>query len=322
VGEHDRGQRVAEDYVSAIAALEAEGQNVIGARLAKIFGVSPPTVTETLHRLESVGYVRVNANKDVTLTSLGRDLATRTLRRRRVAERFLVDALGLPLADARAEADRLEHAMSDVTVDRLSKALGQPGECPHGARIDEGDRGPSLVAMTLDQAPIGLDLVVERVSSEVDADEPLTTRLTETGLMSGSRLSVVAALGGGLLIRCARGDVVLSTRMAQAIRVRLARPARDAELTPRTEPWYRLEVSSVQGTCVAGYRTGDRFEFGHCAPKGLCLEALQKLYPAISALRLAGPVASPIQVPCPEDGIVTFTLERTSPSAPGEEPST
>ncbi|HVC32472.1 MAG TPA: iron dependent repressor, metal binding and dimerization domain protein [Chloroflexota bacterium] len=316
--EHDRGQRVAEDYVAAIATLEAEGRSVIGARLADLFGVSAPTVTETLGRLQSAGYVRVGPTKSVVLCSLGRELAQRTLRRRRVAERFFVDALGLPIAEAQAEADRWEHALSDQTADRLGAALGHPDQCPHGDPVDEINRTISSVVTTLDRAPTGIDLVVEHVSSEADVASTSTFDLDSSGLVPGSRLTVVENRDDELLVRCASGNVNVPHVAAQMIRVRAARARRDSGPLVRAEPHYRVAVASVQGACAAGHRSGDHFEFSHCAPGGLCLEALQKLYPAMSALRLAGHTAGPIHVPCPEDGIVTFTVE-AAPTSPAED---
>ncbi|MCL4500146.1 MAG: metal-dependent transcriptional regulator, partial [Chloroflexi bacterium] len=135
--DHDRGQRVAEDYAAAIAVLEAEGTPAIGARLAEALHVSAPTVTETLRRLEQNGFLHVEPSKDLNLTASGRELATRTLRRRRLVERFLVDSLGLPLTDAQVEADRIEHGLSETAADRLDQALGHPAECPHGYQIAE-----------------------------------------------------------------------------------------------------------------------------------------------------------------------------------------
>lgn len=308
--EHERGQRVAEDYVAAIAMLGAEGQLVIGARLAKLFGVSAPTVTETLRRLENAGYVQIAPSKGVSLTPAGQELAQRTLRRRRVAERFCVDVLGFSLADAQAEADRLEHALSDVAADRLARALGQPEACPHGDPIDEPARPVGFVATTLDRAPQGIDLVVERVDAEACVDERVFHDLAMSGLVPGCRVTVLSSETSGLVVQCSTGQVTLARSTAQALQVRQARPGRDPRAGSGSGPRYRVQVASVQGTCLAGHRSGDRFEFSHCAPSGLCLEALQKLYPALAALRLAGSAASAVQVPCPEDGIVTFTLER------------
>jgi DtxR family Mn-dependent transcriptional regulator len=315
--EQERGQRVAEDYVAAIATLEAEGQPVIGARLARAFGVSPPTVTETLHRLEHAGFIQSGPGRELALTPRGRELARRTLRRRRIAERFFVDALGMDVTEAQAEADRVEHALSDAAADRLQRALGDPTICPHGDAIGLPDRAAADFSTNLDRAPEGIDLVVEHIGSEVTTEPTALEEITRCGMVPGSRLQVVAVGDGGLTVRTARGEVAISREAARAVRVRPARPPRVA--APESEPTYRISVTAVQGTCPAGHQSGDAFEFRHCTPSGLCLEALQKLLPVLHTLRLAGSRAERIEVPCPDDGIVTFAVERT-PSGTGEPP--
>jgi len=319
VRKHDLGQWVAEDYVAAIATLEAEGRTVIGARLAEFFGVTPPTVTDIIHRLRTCGYVELGSAKDIRLTDSGRELAQQTLRRRRVAERFFVDALGLGLTEAREEADRLEHALSLDVTERLSHALGDPETCPDGEPISGQDADPAFVSTTLDHAPTGVDLVLARVGLEARTDPDLTLELAELGLVPGSRLTVMSNGPEGLTVRGTDGKRAVSLRTARALVVRQAHPGPRSGDPDRPEPRYHMTVKSVQGTCLAGHQTGDDFAFGHCAPAGLCLDALQRILPALSALRL-GDRAGTIQVPCPDDGIVTFTVERSAEDAPVAEP--
>ncbi|HEX5415183.1 MAG TPA: iron dependent repressor, metal binding and dimerization domain protein [Chloroflexota bacterium] len=308
---HDLGQWVAEDYVAAIATLEADGRTVIGARLAEFFGVTPPTVTDIIQRLQKRGYVEFGAAKEIHLTEAGRELAQQTLRTRRIAERFFVDALGLSLAEARDEADRLEHALSPDVTERLSHALGDPETCPHGEPISGAEADPTFVSTTLDRAPVAVDLVLERVGLEARADADLTLELAELGLVPGSRLTVQTVGPEGPTIRGADGVRLVSARAARALVVRQAQPGHRFGDGDTLEPRFHMTVKSVQGTCLAGHRAGDDFAFGHCAPAGLCLDALQRVLPALSALRL-GDRPGTIQVPCPDDGIVTFTVERSA----------
>lgn len=307
--DHDRGHRVAEDYVAAIAVLEAEGTPAIGARLAEALHVSAPTVTETLRRLEQNGFLHVEANKDLNLTATGRELATRTLRRRRLVERFLVDSLGLPLTDAQVEADRIEHGLSETAADRLDQALGHPAECPHGYQIAESNL-PSSALLTLDRAPRSVDLVVECVTTELSRDDRLLDQLHDVGVRPGSRIVVLAFDNDHVLIQSAHGEGRVPISSARQVQVRKAKSQREKINVARGEPRYRIQVTAVQGTCLAGHHSGDSFEFTHCTPAGLCLDALQRLYPAMSALKLGGPAPSRIEVPCPDDGVVTFTVER------------
>ena len=317
---HDLGQWVAEDYVAAIATLESEGRSVIGARLAEFFRVTPPTVTEQIQRLKARGYVELTSSKDIHLTEVGRELAQQTLRRRRVAERFFVDALGLSLAEARDEADRLEHALSLEVTDRLSHALGDPETSPHGEPISGDDAERPFVSTTLDRAPSGVDLVLERIGLEARTDENLTVELAELGLIPGCRLTILAVGADGAIVHGADGTRRVSLQAARALVVRQAQARPRPADVDRPEPRFHMTVKSVQGTCLAGHRTGDDFAFGHCAPAGLCLDALQRVLPTLSALRL-GDRAGTIQVPCPDDGIVTFTVERSADDVPVAEPA-
>lgn len=307
---HDLGQWVAEDYVTAIATLEASGRVVIGARLAEFFGVTPPTVTEIVHRLQNRGLVTLGAAKELGLTEPGRELAERTLRRRRLAERFFVEVLGLSLVEAELEADRLEHAISDEVADRLGLALGDPEVIGAGLPIVPHGVSVSPPTLPLNQAQIGEDLVLERMCFTTRPDEALTMELTELGLVPGSRLTILAAQDSVLTIRTPNGETAISARAAQALAVRPAQPPRESDGEDPADPPFHLKVKAVQGTCLAGHREGEDFALGHCAPAGVCLNALQRVIPVLNALRLAGDGAGPVQVPCPEDGIVTFVIER------------
>ncbi|MBI3826209.1 MAG: metal-dependent transcriptional regulator [Candidatus Rokubacteria bacterium] len=101
-----------QDYLAAIYDLAGSGRPVIGARLAKHIGISPPAVAEAIQRLTRGGYVKVGRGKALTLTPKGREIAEVMARRHRLLERWLTDTLGLNWTDAHEEAHRLEHAIS------------------------------------------------------------------------------------------------------------------------------------------------------------------------------------------------------------------
>lgn len=317
--EHNPGHadRAAEDYVVAIASLGAEGKAVIGARLAEYFGVAAPTVTQTLHRLRDNGFVQIEASKNITLTDVGRVLARGTLRRRRLAERFFVDGLGMSVVEAEAEADRVEHVLSDEVVERLSEALGDPDVCPHGDPIDGGDREATFIATSLDRAPIDIDLVVERIGGEHSVDAHLLAEIEKVSLRPGVRLTARSRGGATIEIDGPDGRMVLSVAGARLVTVRQAQSARRDLAVAQPNARFHLTVKAVQGRCFAGHRVGDDFVVGHCAPAGLCLDALQRILPTLNALRLGRGAASSIQVPCPEDGIVTFAVEPEAPPDSG-----
>src|SRR5437879_13505201 len=122
-------------YLEAIYSIRAEGEVVRSARLADWLSVSRPTVTVALRRMTRDGMLRLNARKEIELTARGETAAAAIVRRHRIVERWLTDVLGLDWGTADAEAERLEHAVSEVVEERLYRTLGGPKTCPHGNPI-------------------------------------------------------------------------------------------------------------------------------------------------------------------------------------------
>src|SRR5205807_2382399 len=98
-----------EDYLETIFELEESGVPVMRARLVERLGVSAPTVSETVARLEREGFLALDAQRLVRLTDRGRSAATGVMRRHRLAERLLLDVLHVPWHQVHEEAHRLEH---------------------------------------------------------------------------------------------------------------------------------------------------------------------------------------------------------------------
>src|SRR5579864_9137395 len=126
---------VEEDYLAAIYNMQMEGELVIGARLADLFKVKAPTVTQTLHRLEKQNLVVMDEHRHPTLTPEGHQAAEALLRRHRLCERFLVDVMGMHWHEVHDEAERLEHGISPAFEARMLAQLDNPTTCPHGNPI-------------------------------------------------------------------------------------------------------------------------------------------------------------------------------------------
>src|SRR5436189_5352853 len=122
-------------YLEAIYYMWSEGEPLRSSRLADWLGVSRPTVAVGLRRMTRDGLVSMNGRKEIELTDAGMRAAESIVRRHRIMERWLTDALGLDWVTADEEAARLEHAVSDVVERRLYEALGRPSTCPHGNPI-------------------------------------------------------------------------------------------------------------------------------------------------------------------------------------------
>lgn len=213
-----------EDYLKRIL-IEQErsgGERVPTGRIAETLAVTPGTVTSMLKTLAESGLVDYEAYGGAGLTKAGRQLALHVLRRHRLIELFLVEILGLDWSEVHAEAERLEHAVSDRVIERIDELLGRPEVDPHGDPIPsaEGFVEPEeLVA--LDRVSAGRRVRVGRVA---DQDAEFLRHLERIGLLPGSRLKVAAReeLGDALELDFGRGRrATLGLRAAGKIFVEL-----------------------------------------------------------------------------------------------------
>jgi DtxR family Mn-dependent transcriptional regulator len=127
-----------EMYLKAVFALQQTAPPATVSKVAEFMGVSVPSASEMLKRLEQQGYVR-GSEDGVGLTPAGREVAVRVVRRLRLAERLLTDVLGLELERVYEEACKLEHVISPEVEARLEQVLGAPTRCPHGLPIPRPD---------------------------------------------------------------------------------------------------------------------------------------------------------------------------------------
>jgi len=178
-----------EDYLEAIYLLQRSGETVIGARLAERLGVSRPTVTATLQRMERDGLVTLDAHKVISLTPNGLQAAQDVLRRHMLAEWLLHEVIGLPWHQLHEEADRLEHHFSPAAVDRLDSLFEKPDTCPHGNPMPGSTPVP---AVPLDEVKEGEEVIITRIVEEAELRGDLMAFLEENGLLPGVRLRVVS----------------------------------------------------------------------------------------------------------------------------------
>jgi DtxR family Mn-dependent transcriptional regulator len=215
-----------EGYLEIIYMMSAEGQSVIGARLAESLHVSRPTVTTTLKRMMRDGFIKINPRKEILLTAKGQSIAEYLQRRHRVVERWLTDVLGLDWAKSDAEAHRLEHAMSDEIAELLNKHLGNPTTCPHGNPIPGNGRNVSLDSKTfqLRKAGEGDRVTVARISEYAENVAELLDYLGKRGVMPGANLTVteIAPLNGPLTLKLGTKIVSMSREIADYVWVKRA----------------------------------------------------------------------------------------------------
>lgn len=179
-----------EDYLKAIYRLTAGGTPAATRDIAHLLQISPPSVSGMIKRLSEQGLLAHVPYRGVELTDDGRAAALRMLRRHRLIETYLVARLGYTWDTVHAEAERLEHAVSDDLVERMAAALGNPEFDPHGDPIPAADGSIIEHAFTpLVDLPVGTEAVVRRV---VTSDAPRLRYLAELGLQPGSTLQVTA----------------------------------------------------------------------------------------------------------------------------------
>lgn len=207
--------QVAQDYLKVIwSATEWGGTPITTTGLARRMGTTAPNVTDTLRRLAAQGLVEYTPYRPVVLTALGERYAVQMVRRHRLLEAFLVTALGYRWEEVHEEAERLEHAVSDTMVERISAQLGHPEVDPHGDPIPTaaGEVRRPAGAVALAEASGG-EYVVVRVS---DSDPGLLVRLRQRGVCPGAQLSTDPA-GTVVEVHRGRGSVRLSMQDAAAV---------------------------------------------------------------------------------------------------------
>lgn len=206
-----------EEYLETIYKLAQKGP-VRPTQIADAIGVSGPTVTATLRRLSAQGLTTREGN-EITLTPEGLAQSIDVVRRHRVAERFLVDVLGLDLHDAHEDACLLEHALSPRVMEALGRFLESPEMCPHGHPIPASDGSVrSVSGIPLSETTAGERYAVRQLAED---DESVLSYLTSLGLTPATQLVVrdVAPFDGPLLLEISGRTSAIAREMAERVLV-------------------------------------------------------------------------------------------------------
>ncbi len=195
-----------EEYLETIRSLADEGKPVIQARIAERLGRSAPSVSEMLDRLAADGYL-LRDGRRIELTGSGVALADSVIRKHRLAERLLVDIIGLPWHKAHLEAGRWEHVISDEVEERLVELLGNPSTCPHGNPIP-GAPAPVGDQVCLSAVDPGSHVRLERITEEVELDLASLVYLDQHGLVPGREVLVRDRAPDGTVILVHSGAAV------------------------------------------------------------------------------------------------------------------
>lgn len=212
-----------EDYLKTIYELEAEGGTASTNDIANRLAVAPASVSGMIRRLADQGLLEHKRYRGTRLTDEGRRVALGTIRRHRIIETYLTERLGFPWDEVHDEAERLEHAASDVLIDRMAAAIGEPTVDPHGAPIPtrEGEVHETESTTLADLEP-GESARVARVS---DDDPDLLRYLDSLGLQLGALVAVLdrAPFDGPITVRVgengAAAEHAIGRAVARALRV-------------------------------------------------------------------------------------------------------
>lgn len=208
-------------YLMAAHALGSGGDPVTSGAMAERLGASPSSVSEGVRKLVALGLAEHRPYAPVELTGTGRWLAVAMVRRHRIIETFLARCLDYPWDEVHAEADALEHVVSDRFVDALDVFLDHPRRDPHGDPIPTRDGHLDPLGDTpLDHVDEGSAGVVTRVS---DRDNAVLRHLADIGLRPDSRVHVESRQVelGIITVSLGGRSVQVGTPVAAAVRVRL-----------------------------------------------------------------------------------------------------
>jgi DtxR family Mn-dependent transcriptional regulator len=231
-----------EMYLRTVFELEEEGVVPLRARIAERLGQSGPTVSQTVARMERDGLVVVGGDRHLELTAVGRGRAVAVMRKHRLAERLLVDVIGLEWEYVHAEACRWEHVMSEAVERKLVALLDNPTVSPYGNPIpglDELERtsgGANVVESEAAAVPVppvfeiglqrldelarrgGARVEVRRIAEHVQVDAELMVDLKAAGVVPGQIVDVgtISRFGDAVPVTAADG----TANVAHAVLVR------------------------------------------------------------------------------------------------------
>ena len=229
---------LAQNYLLTLYMMQEESGPVTMSRLAEELATSPATehlgtslasVAGMIRRMKRHGLLDILPSKEITFTKTGQTHAEAVMRRHQLAERLLVDVLGMELPKVHAEAHRLEHGISPSVEQRMLEKLGNPATCPFGHPIPGSGYEPPASTVPLSQVRPRRPMVVERIPED---DSKLVEYLVDNGVLPQATLTVteVAPYRGTLTMDVGGREVVMGLQVAPRILVRPADSA-DAERT-------------------------------------------------------------------------------------------
>jgi len=188
-----------EMYLRTILELEEEGQVPLRARISERLDHSGPTVSQTIARMERLGYVVVSNDRHLELTDFGREEAVKVMRKHRLAERLLADVIGLEWEFVHEEACRWEHVMSEKVERKILELIDDPHFSPYGNPIPglaefgipQGEAfGHGVVSVAdLDLSDPAKVHTLRRIGEPLQVDVALLNDLKNLGIVPGAQIT-------------------------------------------------------------------------------------------------------------------------------------
>lgn len=210
-----------EDYLKTIYSLQEDESPVRTTAIARALNVEPASVTGVIKRLAELEYLHHEPYKGVTLTEAGRRVALKVIRRHRLIELYLIEALGYSWDEVHDEAERLEHAVSELFIERISAALGNPEIDPHGAPIPTAE---GMVAARTERQLSSLTVGQQGIISQVNDQDPNLLRdLANIGVRPGVKVMVseIIAIDGPIDIKIDGMTQTITLEAAQEVFVQI-----------------------------------------------------------------------------------------------------
>lgn len=221
---HPLRSSAVEDYAKAIYALELRGGEPVSTNaLAERIGVTAASASGMVKRLGELGLVSHEPYRGVALTNAGRRVALEVIRHHRLLELYLVQTLGVPWDRVHAEAEVLEHVLSEELEELIATKLGDPTHDPHGDPIPTRELTIEETATeSLERLEPGACGTFARVS---DSDSEMLRYLAQRGIAPGDELEVIERqpFGGPLFVRFGGAVHPLGGELARAMRVEVAK---------------------------------------------------------------------------------------------------
>lgn len=202
-----------EDYLKTIVGLGGETKIVNNKQLVAALNVSAASVTDMNTKLLKEGLITHIPYKGVQVTEKGLRLANQVIRKHRIWEVFLLEKLGYDWKEVHADADRLEHASSDLLIERLYQFLGEPEFDPHGGKIPAKDGTTSTVQFpSLNEMKPGESFTIK----EVEDDQVFLEYLTHKGIQLNSRYKLLSTetYGGDFTLESTDGTTIVLNYIA------------------------------------------------------------------------------------------------------------